>query len=102
MEAKNTEVESENQEVSESPSGLKIFWREIVRDKLALVSLIFLILITEFVYGISLFMNKDEIVKVDLFAIHEPPLEELWLCMAYGRSYEVRRVIIVNSHSMSV
>lgn len=40
-----------------SPSSLNILLRELVRDKLALVSLIFLILITAFVFGISLFLD---------------------------------------------
>src|SRR5690625_414465 len=102
MEAKNTEVEKENQELSESPSGLKIFWRAIVRDKLALVSLIFLILITAFVYGISLFMNQDEIVKVDLFAIHEPPSEEFWLGTDYGGRDVFGQLIIGTMNSLSI
>src|SRR5690625_1362979 len=102
MEAKNTEVETENQELSESPSGLKIFWREIVRDKLALVSLIFLILITAFVYGISLFMNQDEIVKVDLFAIHEPPSEEFWLGTDYGGRDVFGQLIIGTRNSLTI
>jgi len=102
MEAKNTELEMETQESSESPSGFKIFWREIVRDKLALVSLIFLILITAFVYGISLFMNQDEIVKVDLFAIHEPPSEEFWLGTDYGGRDVFGQLIIGTRNSLSI
>ena len=33
------------QESEKTPSGMRIIWREIVRDKVALISLIFIILI---------------------------------------------------------
>lgn len=41
-----------------------------------------LILIT--VYGISLLLNEDEIVKVDLLSIYAPPSTEHWLGTDYG------------------
>ena len=57
--------------LTRSPSGWSIIWREIVRDKLAFISLVFLILIMVFVYGVSLFLDQKEIVRVDLFSIHK-------------------------------
>ncbi len=70
MEANAANVEVKSQEVIKSPSGFSIIWRELVRDKLALISLIFLIGITIFVYGVSIVLNQEEIVKVDLLAIY--------------------------------
>lgn len=102
MEVNNTEIESLSQESSQSPSGFKIFWREIVRDKLALVSLIFLVLVTAFVYGISLFLDQDQIVTVDLFAIHEPPSSEFWLGTDYGGRDVFGQLIIGTRNSLSI
>lgn len=102
MEINNSEIEVGIQDSSESPSGFKIFWREIVRDKLALVSLVFLIIITAFVYGISLFLEQDEIVRVDLFAIHEPPSSEFWLGTDYGGRDVFGQLIIGTRNSLSI
>lgn len=102
MEVNNAQIEAEIQESSQSPSGLNILWREIVRDKLALVSLIFLVLVTAFVYGIALFMDQDEIVTVDLFAIHEPPSSEFWLGTDYGGRDVFGQLIIGTRNSLSI
>ena len=85
-----------------SPSGWHIIWREIVRDKLAFVSLIFLILIIAFVYGISLFLNQSEIVRVDLFAIHKPPSEQFWLGTDQGGRDVFGQLIIGTRNSLSI
>src|SRR5699024_1506614 len=92
----------QNSEVSESPSGLRILWREIVRDKIALISLILIILVVAFVYGTSIIMDKEEIVKVDLFAIHEPPSGEFILGTDYGGRDIFGRLIIGTRNSLSV
>ena len=68
---KNVHLPDNTQDADKSPSGWSIIWRELVRDKLAFISLIFLVLIMVFVYGISLFLDQNEIVKVDLFSIHK-------------------------------
>lgn len=102
MEVNNAQIEAQAQESSQSPSGLVILWREIVRDKLALVSLIFLVLITAFVYGISLILDHDQIVTVDLFAIHEPPSEEFWLGTDYGGRDVFGQLIIGTRNSLSI
>ncbi|MEK5036433.1 ABC transporter permease [Sporosarcina sp. FSL K6-3457] len=85
-----------------SPSGWYIIWREIVRDKLALVSLIFLILIVAFVYGISLFLDQSEIVRVDLFSIHKPPSEQFWLGTDHGGRDVFGQLIIGTRNSLSI
>ncbi|WP_284140207.1 MULTISPECIES: ABC transporter permease [unclassified Virgibacillus] len=92
----------ELQHVTKSPSGFSIVWREIVRDKLALVSLIFLISITAFVFGTSYVLDQDEIVSVDLFSIHQPPSEEFWLGTDYGGRDVFGQLIIGTRNSLSI
>lgn len=85
-----------------SYSSWKVFWREIVKDKIALISLIFLLLISLGVYGISLFLDQDEIVTVDLFAIYEPPSSDYWLGTDYGGRDVFGQLIIGTRNSLSV
>ncbi|MDX8046665.1 ABC transporter permease [Gracilibacillus sp. S3-1-1] len=92
----------EQTEPLRSPSGLSVIWREIVRDKVALVSLGILIIIMIAVYGIPLFLDKDEIVKVDLFAIHEAPSSDFWLGTDYGGRDIFGQLIIGTRNSLSI
>ncbi|MFC0300188.1 ABC transporter permease [Virgibacillus soli] len=103
--AQNEQVVVETADVSskeENPTGLRILWREIVRDKTAFVSLIFLILITTFVYGISFILKQDEIVTVDLFSIHQAPNSEFWLGTDYGGRDIFGQLIIGTRNSLSI
>lgn len=84
------------------PSGIYLFWREIVRDKLALVSFIVLILIAGFVYGTSFILSQDEIVTVDLLSIYEPPSSEFWLGTDYGGRDIFGQLIIGTKNSLSI
>ncbi|MBM7715875.1 peptide/nickel transport system permease protein [Bacillus thermophilus] len=95
-------VETMNTGTEQAPDMLQIIWREIVRDKIALFSLLFLVIITAFVYGISLFLNQAEIVKVDLFAINEPPSSEYWLGTDYGGRDIFGQLIIGTRNSLSI
>jgi peptide/nickel transport system permease protein len=97
----NTE-EKQPQAPMKSPSGFTIIWRELVRDKIAFISLIFLILIVVFVYGVSLILDQKEIVKVDLFSIHEPPSEEFLLGTDYGGRDIFGQLIIGTRNSLSI
>lgn len=99
------EMKNENMDVQaplKSPSTIKIIWRELVRDKLALISLIFLVLITGFVYGISIILDQSEIVTVDLLAINEPPGGEFILGTDYGGRDIFGQLIIGTRNSLSV
>lgn len=87
---------------TKSPSGWRIVWREIVRDKVALISLIFLVLIMIFVYGASIILSKEEIVTVDLFAIHQPPSDKFWLGTDYGGRDIFGQLIIGTRNSLSI
>lgn len=92
----------DTQATNKSPSTLKVIWRELVRDKLALISFIFLVLITGFVYGIALILNQEEIVTVDLFAINEPPSDEFILGTDYGGRDIFGQLIIGTRNSLSI
>ncbi|MDF1507439.1 ABC transporter permease [Robertmurraya sp. DFI.2.37] len=89
-------------EIVKSPSGWKIVGREIMRDKVALFSLIFLIAIMIIVYGTSLLLDVREIVKVDLFSIHQPPSEEFLLGTDYGGRDVFGQLIIGTRNSLSI
>ncbi|GGH71370.1 peptide ABC transporter permease [Compostibacillus humi] len=102
MEMNNINVVDQVHDPTKSPSGLRILWKEIVRDKLALVSLIFLIVISLSVFTISLVLDQDEIVKVDLFAINEPPSEEFILGTDYGGRDVFGQLIIGTRNTMLI
>ncbi len=86
----------------QSPSGLRILWREIVRDKVALISLILFSLIVLAVYGTALFLDQDEIVRVDLFALYEKPSANFWLGTDYGGRDIFGQLIIGTRNSLSI
>lgn len=102
MATSTANVSKEALKAQKSPSGFSIIWRELVRDKLALLSLIFLVVVTAFVYGIALFLDQKEIVRVDLFSIHEPPSSEFWLGTDYGGRDVFGQLIIGTRNSLSI
>ncbi|MBB3853713.1 peptide/nickel transport system permease protein [Parageobacillus caldoxylosilyticus] len=85
-----------------SPSSLSIMWRELVKDKLALGSLILLSLILIVVYGASVLLDQDEIVKVDLLSIYSPPSAEHWLGTDYGGRDIFGQLIIGARNSFTI
>ncbi|HEY4601798.1 MAG TPA: ABC transporter permease [Cerasibacillus sp.] len=96
-------IEQPDEQVkSESPTGLKILWREIVRDKVALISLIFIVLITTIVFGVSLILDQDQIVTVDLLSIHQPPSDEFILGTDYGGRDVFGQLIIGTRNSLAI
>lgn len=103
METNQSTVEvKEKEKIEESPGGFKVIWRELLKDKLALGSLIFLVLVAAFVYGVSMVLDQSEIVKVDLFAINQPPSSEYWLGTDYGGRDVFGQLIIGTKNSLSI
>lgn len=90
------------EDVEKTPSGMRIIWREVVRDKVALISLIFLVLIMLFVYGTSIILDKEEIVIVDLFSIHVPPNDQFILGTDHGGRDIFGQLIIGTRNSLSI
>lgn len=85
-----------------SPSGFSIIWRELIKDKMAVISMIVLGLILITVYGMSLLLNEDEIVKVDLLSIYAPPSAEHWLGTDYGGRDILGQLIIGAKNSFTI
>ncbi|WP_413373898.1 ABC transporter permease [Paenibacillus taichungensis] len=100
--SKANDVVITSQKIDKSPSSLSILWRELVRDKVALVSLIFLGLVILLVYGTSLILDQAEIVKVDLFALYEPPSAQYWLGTDYGGRDVFGQLIIGTRNSLTI
>ncbi|MFX3645767.1 MAG: ABC transporter permease [Paenibacillus sp.] len=100
--SKTNDVVVTSQKVDKSPSSLNILWRELVRDKVALISLIFLGLVILLVYGTSIILDQDEIVKVDLFALYEPPSAQYWLGTDYGGRDVFGQLVIGTRNSLSI
>lgn len=102
MEAQKEDLDVTETEKSEYPTGFKVMWREIMRDKLALISLIFIVLVTVFVFSISFILKQDDIVRVDLFSIYEPPSKEFWLGTDYGGRDVFGQLIIGARNSLAI
>ncbi|MEK4438891.1 MULTISPECIES: ABC transporter permease [Paenibacillus] len=100
--SKANDVVITSQKIDKSPSSLSILWRELVRDKVALISLIFLGLVLLLVYGTALVLDQDEIVKVDLFALYEPPSAQYWLGTDYGGRDVFGQLVIGTRNSLSI
>lgn len=100
--SKTNDVVITSQKIDKSPSSLNILWRELVRDKVALISLIFLGLVILLVYGTSLILDQAEIVKVDLFALYEPPSAQYWLGTDYGGRDVFGQLIIGTRNSLTI
>ncbi|WP_018923448.1 ABC transporter permease subunit [Salsuginibacillus kocurii] len=100
--SQQAETLAEKVDMEKSPPGWKILLTEILRDKIALISLILVVSIMAFVYGVSLFLSQDEIVTVDLFAIHEAPSSDFWLGTDYGGRDIFGQLIIGTRNSLTV
>jgi len=100
--AKDMVAEVKTVDETKPPSALVVFFREIIRDKLALVSFLFLFLLACFVYGVSLFMSTDEVITVDLFSIYEPPGDEFFLGTDKGGRGIFGLLIIGTRNSLSI
>ena len=88
--------------IEKSPSAFSIMWREVVRDRLALGSLIVLGILLSIVYGVSLFLDQEEIVKVDFLSIYSPPSAEHWLGTDYGGRDVFGQLIIGARNSFTI
>ncbi|WP_419185413.1 ABC transporter permease [Paenibacillus polymyxa] len=65
--------------IRKSPSSWSVLRRELVRDKMALISVGFVALFLIFIYASVLFVNQDVVTTVDLGAIREAPGSVHWL-----------------------
>ncbi|KOO47109.1 ABC transporter permease [Priestia koreensis] len=90
------------EKIEKSPSGFRIVWNEFKKDKLAMGSLILLTLILIAVYGVSVILSQDEIVKIDFFAIYQEPSSYHWLGTDYGGRDIFGQLIIGTRNSFTI
>ncbi|MFD1205079.1 ABC transporter permease [Sporosarcina contaminans] len=67
------------QEKKNNPSFAKTVWREIIHDKVALISLCILTVILIVAYSSPLFIDQVEMKRVNFFNNWKPPSAENWL-----------------------
>ncbi|WP_323740413.1 ABC transporter permease [Filobacillus milosensis] len=99
---KAVKEQQEEKQEQKSPSGFRIFWREILKDKLALVSLIFFVLITVVVFGASEILDKAEVTRVDPFNIYQPPSDEFLLGTDQGGRDIFGQLMIGTRNSLAI
>lgn len=100
--SENVAVIQEEEDDNVSPSGLRILWQELVRDKLALFSFIYFVAITLVVFIAAAFMNLDEIMRVNPIDIHLPPSAEHWLGTDKGGRDVFGQLIIGTRNSLLI
>ncbi|WP_237605429.1 ABC transporter permease [Salinicoccus cyprini] len=85
-----------------STPGWKIIIQEVIADKLALFSLIIFTIITAYVFGLTMFLDREQIVMVDLFAINQAPDETFRLGTDYGGRDIFGQLIIGTRNSLAI
>ncbi len=96
------ETAEKKEDSNVSPSGIRIFWREIVRDKLALGSLIFFVLITLTVFIGSTMLDLKEVTRIDILSRFLPPSEEHILGTDTGGRDILGQLIIGTRNSLLI
>lgn len=85
-----------------STPGWKVVLGEVFADKIALFSLIIMIAITSYVFGLTMFLKQSEIVAVDLFSINQAPNDEFRLGTDYGGRDIFGQLIIGTRNSLLI
>jgi peptide/nickel transport system permease protein len=98
--AKQKEVKQEV--VSSPPTGLQVVWREFKKDKVALVSLIGLIVLIVGIFITAAFLDQKEIMTIRLRAKHAPPSPEFWLGADVGGRDIFGQLIIGAKNSLLI
>lgn len=83
---------------SQSPSAIRILGRELLRDKGALLSLVFLVMVTLAVIIIPQYIDEAQLIRVDLFNLNQPPSSRHWLGTNHS-GQDVLGVLIVGARN---
>lgn len=71
---KTTDQDAIAQELASAPpTGLRVVWREFLKDKLAMFSLIFFLLIILGVFIGAIVLDQDEVLRISLLDSYLPP-----------------------------
>ncbi|MGE8079419.1 ABC transporter permease [Peribacillus loiseleuriae] len=90
------------QPVEVSPSGFKIIWGELKKDRLALGSLYFLLILLVSVYIASFMMDQKALARVDIFSIYLPPSDTNLLGTDYAGRDVLGQLIFGTSNSFTI
>src|SRR5690625_1100721 len=95
-------IAERDEKIEKTPSGARIIWRELVRDKIAITSLAFLVIVALFVYISSFILDLEEVTKIDLPSTYLPPSSEFWLGTDYGGRDIFGQLIIGTRNSLTI
>ena len=87
---------------SAPPTGLRVIWREFLKDKLALFSLILFILIILGVFVGAIIIDQDEVLRISLLDSYMPPNDEFILGTDSGGRSIFGQLIIGARNSITI
>lgn len=100
---KTTDQDAIAQELTSAPpTGLRVIWREFFKDKLALFSLIFFILIILGVFIGAIVIDQDEVLRISLLDSYMPPNDNFILGTDSGGRSIFGQLIIGARNSITI
>jgi len=100
---KTTDQDAIAQELTSAPpTGLRVIWREFFKDKLALFSLIFFILIILGVFIGAIVIDQDEVLRISLLDSYMPPNDDFILGTDSGGRSIFGQLIIGARNSITI
>ncbi|MFV8260375.1 ABC transporter permease [Aerococcus viridans] len=100
---KTTDQDAIAQELASAPPiGLRVIWREFLKDKLALFSLIFFILIILGVFIGAIVIDQDEVLRISLLDSYMPPNDDFILGTDSGGRSIFGQLIIGARNSITI
>ncbi|MGH2077208.1 ABC transporter permease [Aerococcus urinaeequi] len=100
---KKTDQDAIAQELASAPpTGLRVIWREFLKDKLALFSLIFFILIILGVFIGAIVIDQDEVLRISLLDSYMPPNDDFILGTDSGGRSIFGQLIIGARNSITI
>lgn len=100
---KTTDQDAIAQELASAPpTGLHVIWREFLKDKLALFSLILFILIILGVFIGAIVIDQDEVLRISLLDSYMPPNDDFILGTDSGGRSIFGQLIIGARNSITI
>ncbi|MEB7389654.1 ABC transporter permease [Aerococcus viridans] len=100
---KTTDQDAIAQELASAPpTGLRVIWREFLKDKLALFSLIFFILIILGVFIGAIVIDQDEVLRISLLDSYMPPNDDFILGTDSGGRSIFGQLVIGARNSITI
>ena len=94
--------ENKQEVVSSPPTGMQVIWREFKKDKVALVSLIGLIITIVAIFVTALILDQDKVMHVSLRDMYAPPGPDHWLGADVGGRDIFGQLIIGAKNSLLI